>query len=114
MVDNKDLYEEDLSTSYLSDLFGMDRKTWQRAIDVLIQEGYLVHRQGEASNNYDFFPKPKKETTVNLSCKLKDFARMDEVEQQRIYEAILKIDWGDMTEDQVKIHDYYVENILEV
>lgn len=80
----------------------------------MIDERYVVHLEGDPNNRFHFYTVPREETKMNLNCKLKDFARMDEIEQQNIYEALLKIDWEDMTEDQVKVHDYYVENILEI
>lgn len=112
LLDNADNWSEELSTKHLSDLYGRDPKTWERAVLKLIEEGYLVHYDGETENNFHFFSYPCA-NNINVDCSLAEFVNMNSEQQRKIYEAILKIDWDDMTEQQIKIHDYYVRCVME-
>lgn len=92
-MDNKDGHVEELSPANMVKLFGKDRKTWQRAIEILEENKYLVHLNGEAPNNFHFYSSPQiAEEEVNIDCTFKEFIRMNEFEQEQIYNAILKID----------------------
>ena len=114
LLDNKDGHVEMLSPANMVKLFGKDRKTWQRAIEILEENGYLVHFDGEAPNNFHFYATPQiVEKKIDINCSFKDFIVMNEFEQEQIYNTILELDWEDMTKDQEKIHNYYVEYIME-
>lgn len=114
LLDNKDGHVEEFSPANMVKSFGKDRKTWQRAIEILEEEGYLIHVEGEAQNNFHFYATPQViEQKINIDCSFKEFVTMDESEQTRIYNAILDIDWKDMTKEQEKIHNYYVEYVIE-
>ena len=114
LLDNKDGHIEELSPTNMVNLFGKDRKTWQRAIEILEEEGYLVHVQGEAQNNFHFYAMPQIiEQEIDINCSFKDFVVMSEYEQEQIYNAILNLNWEDMTKEQEKIHNYYIEYVME-
>lgn len=113
LASNSDNFKKDFSPADMVKLFGKSERTWERALKTLIDEKYVVHLEGDPNNKFHFYTTPQRKEELKIDYKLKDFARMDEIEQQQIYEAILELDWEDMTEDQIKIHDYYVENILE-
>ena len=73
-----------------------------------------MHVQGEAQNNFHFYAMPQIiEQEIDINCSFKDFVVMSEYEQEQIYNAILNLNWEDMTKEQEKIHNYYIEYVME-
>lgn len=109
LASNKDGYSIFFSPQDMVNLFGQSVRTWERALDVLIKNNYVIWMGG---NHYQFYLTPQNKDEVNINCDFKDFVRMGEKQQEKIYLEILKIDWDKMTKEQNKIHDYYVEYVM--
>ena len=112
LLENKDSFELELSPQKLVNQFGSSRRTWERAIQVLIAERYLV-AAGNGNKYYDFYQSPQEIKEVNLECNFKEFLALDEGGQEQRYNRVIDKEWEDMNDDDRLIHDYYVKYVIE-
>lgn len=65
LADNRDGFSLALSQQTAKDEAGITKTTFHKYVNLLIDEGYLVHRSG---NTYDFYETPHKQENKDLKC----------------------------------------------
>lgn len=65
LADNKDGFSLALSQKAAEDEAGITKTTFHKYVNLLIEEGYLIHRSG---NTYDFYETSHKQEETNLKC----------------------------------------------
>lgn len=55
MITNQDKFTQALSTKYVADLVGANKRKIQDAVNGLISKGYLVHEENDMENRYVFY-----------------------------------------------------------
>ena len=116
LMDNENNFEKLFSPADMVNLFGMSKKTWERAMEVLIENNIVVHKVGEADNNFHFYPESQEldeKKEINYNCNFKEFLSMDKYQQEQIYLYLVDKNWEELSNDQNMIHDYYVSYVME-
>lgn len=115
LMDNENNFNKGFSPADMVELFGMSKKTWERAMQVLIDNGFVVHNNNEPNNRFHFHHKPQenKKSDINLECNFKEFLALDEEGQEQRYNKVIDKEWDDMNDDDRLIHDYYLKYVIE-
>lgn len=115
LANNSNNFLKEFSPQDMVNIFGKSLRTWERALKTLMDAGYVIHLDGDPKNKFHFYTSPQKEEeeVIDINCSFDDFIRMSRIEQNKIYKAIVKLDWEKMTKVQEKIHDYYLRYVIE-